>query len=509
MTQVHGPGQSAGAADGASAGTTALRAVSDSPVSESRATAVPAPALWGLTARQLHDAFWSSRGVQCVRRGESQRLDRAAELYLLVDPEQLVLFDLSKLRERFTWNNAAVMRVRLIEKHENYSERVVTNGDGCVDRIERIYSARGFVSFRVMLTPSKRLAAIWMNAPSRRAGWDLLRRSVNWLRVDHLRTVGMVYEEGDRDQERRFLDQLVDRWRQPGQVIEGIREIEPDVWAVSGETVSNQCTRVGPLWFGLGTASDSHPCVVGPRWDRDRVVNSSLANGHVRVRPIAEIEPMDATDPVAVPQKSVIYPVAKRIFDIVFSAIVLVAFAPVFLVVVLLILMEGGRPVFFGHVRQGRGGRLFKCWKFRTMVRNAEAIADELGAYNICDGPQIYIQNDPRVTRVGKVLRNLQLDEMPQFWNVLIGQMSVVGPRPSPVDENVFCPAWRDARLSVRPGITGLWQLLRTREPGEDFREWIKFDLRYVKRANFLFDLKIIAQTIWTVVLGRRGRAAD
>jgi lipopolysaccharide/colanic/teichoic acid biosynthesis glycosyltransferase len=227
------------------------------------------------------------------------------------------------------------------------------------------------------------------------------------------------------------------------------------------------------------------------------------------VRPIAEVEPIDSADPVAVPRQSVIYPLAKRAFDIVFSLCVLIAFAPAFALVALLILMEDGRPILFGHVRQGRGGRLFRCWKFRTMVPNAEQIADELGAYNICDGPQVFIQNDPRVTRIGRVLRNLQLDEMPQFWNVLIGQMSVVGPRPSPIDENVFCPAWRDARLSVRPGITGLWQLMRTREPGEDFREWIKYDLRYVKTAGFLLDLKIIARTAWAVFGGRRGRAID
>ncbi len=466
--------------------------------------------VWGLSTRQLHDAYWGSRGVQCVRRGESQRLDRAAELYLLVDPEQLVTFDLSSLRERLTWNNAAVMRLRLVDKRdEKYSERVVTNADGCVDRIERCYGSRGFVSFRVMLTPNRRLAAIWMNATSRRAGWDLLRRSVNWLRVDHLRTAGTVYQEGDRDQERRFLDQLVERWRQPGQAIEGIREVEPDVWAVKGEALSSECTRVGPLWLGLGAANDHRPCVVGPAWEADRLSQSSLAAGHVRVLPIAEVEPIDAAEPVAVPRKRVIYPVAKRLFDICFSLGMLIGLSPIFAFVALLIMLENGRPIFFGHVRQGRGGRLFRCWKFRTMVPNAEQIADELGEYNICDGPQVYIRNDPRVTRIGNVLRSLQIDELPQFWNVLIGDMSVVGPRPSPVDENVFCPAWRDARLSVRPGITGLWQLMRTREPGEDFREWIKYDLRYVKNASFLFDLKIIVRTAWAIVGGRRGREAD
>jgi len=484
------------------------------PVQAVEPVPIPAPTpletVWGLRSRQLHDAYWASRGVQCVRRGETQRLERAAELYLLIDADQLALFDIAGLHERLTWSNAAITRLRIIdERDEEYSERVVTGADGCVDRIERIYRARGFLSFRVMLTPSRRLASIWMNATSRRAGWDVLRRSVPWVRVDHCKCEGRVFQEGDRDQERRFIDELVQRWKQPAQSIEGITQVDPGVWAVQGEVMSRETTRVGPLWIGLGAGERKSPCMVGPAWSGDRVSASSLAAGHVRVRRIADIEPIDASEPVPVPRRSVMYPVTKRAFDIVFSLSVLVAFSPLFAVVAVLILLENGRPIFFGHVRQGRNGKLFHCWKFRTMVPNANQIARDLGEYNVCDGPQVYIPDDPRVTRIGKVLRNCQIDELPQFWNVLRGQMSVVGPRPSPVDENVFCPAWRDARLSVRPGITGLWQLMRTREPGEDFREWIKYDLRYVKRASFVLDLKIIAKTAMSLVAGRRSREAD
>lgn len=466
--------------------------------------------VWGLGPRELHDAFWAARGVQCVRRGGTQRLLRSAELYLLIEPEQLVIFDLSHLRERLTWNNAAITRLRIIdEQEEDYSERVITADDGCVERIERTYGSHGFISFRIMLTPSRRLAQTWLNAPSRREGWDLLRRSVPWLRVDHCKCAGKVFKEGERDHDRRYIAQLVENWKQPGQVIEGIEEVEPGVWTVHGEVMNSETTRVGPLWFGLGAADEKNACVIGPAWRGDRIALSSLADGHVRVREIAEVEPIESNEPVAVARQSVLYPFAKRAFDIMFSLGVLVAFSPLLLVVALLIVMEDGRPIFFGHVRQGRNGKLFRCWKFRTMVPNAAQIARDLGEYNLCDGPQVYIPDDPRATRIGRVLRNCQLDELPQFWNVLRGQMSVVGPRPSPVDENVFCPAWRDARLSVRPGITGLWQLNRTREPGEDFREWIKFDLRYVKRASFILDLKIIARTAMSVVGGRRSRADD
>ncbi len=99
-------------------------------------------------------------------------------------------------------------------------------------------------------------------------------------------------------------------------------------------------------------------------------------------------------------------------------------------------------------------------------------------------GFQVFIRSDPRVTRVGHFLRRFEIDEFPQFWNVLRGEMSIVGPWPSPDGENQYCPAWREIRLSVRPGITGLWQLKRTRALGEDFQEWIKYDVEYVRRAG-------------------------
>ena len=141
--------------------------------------------------------------------------------------------------------------------------------------------------------------------------------------------------------------------------------------------------------------------------------------------------------------------------------------------IMLAIWIEDGRPFFFGHTRETLGGREFSCWKFRSMRKDAEKIKEQLKKPNQADGPQFYIENDPRLTRVGRFLRKYNLDEFPQFWNVLVGDMSVVGPRPSPHHENQFCPAWREARLSVRPGITGLWQVKRTRRarqrlPGVD-----------------------------------------
>jgi lipopolysaccharide/colanic/teichoic acid biosynthesis glycosyltransferase len=134
------------------------------------------------------------------------------------------------------------------------------------------------------------------------------------------------------------------------------------------------------------------------------------------------------------------------------------------------------------------------------MKNGAEKMNDIIAQLNQVDGPQVYIENDPRITKVGRFLRKYNLDEFPQFWNVIKGDMSIVGPRPSPRKENQYCPAWREARLSVRPGITGLWQIRRTRNKGADFQEWIKYDLEYVENMSLSLDLKIIYKTVEQVI---------
>jgi lipopolysaccharide/colanic/teichoic acid biosynthesis glycosyltransferase len=129
------------------------------------------------------------------------------------------------------------------------------------------------------------------------------------------------------------------------------------------------------------------------------------------------------------------------------------------------------------------------------MVTGAHAIQEKLRVVSQVDGPQFNMADDPRISTVGWFLRETYIDEIPQFFNVLLGQMSVVGPRPSPEPENTLCPFWRDARLSVRPGITGLWQISRTREPMKDFQEWIRYDVEYVRNLSLKMDLWICWQT--------------
>jgi len=186
----------------------------------------------------------------------------------------------------------------------------------------------------------------------------------------------------------------------------------------------------------------------------------------------------------------------KRIADIIAAVIVLILFAPVLPIIALVIKLTSRGPVFFKDPRQGLHGRAFKCLKFRTMIVGAERIQDKLRGVSQVDGPQFKMEDDPRLNAVGKFLRDTYIDEIPQFFNVLLGQMGVVGPRPSPESENTMCPSWRDARLSARPGITGLWQVYGTRQPMKDFQEWIHYDIKYVRELSLKMDLWICWQTI-------------
>jgi lipopolysaccharide/colanic/teichoic acid biosynthesis glycosyltransferase len=191
----------------------------------------------------------------------------------------------------------------------------------------------------------------------------------------------------------------------------------------------------------------------------------------------------------------------KRIADVIASVTVLILFAPVLPVIALAVKFNSSGPVFYKAVRQGLHGKPFSCLKFRTMITGADLMQEKLRYKSQVDGPQFKMeQTDPRITAVGKFLRDTFLDEIPQFINIFLGQMSLVGPRPSPEEENTTCPYWRDARLSVRPGITGPWQLYRTRLPGRDFQEWIYYDTEYVRKLSLKTDIRICIGTVRKLV---------
>lgn len=195
------------------------------------------------------------------------------------------------------------------------------------------------------------------------------------------------------------------------------------------------------------------------------------------------------------------YRSSKRALDIVASATGLVLISPFLAIVALLVKATSRGPILFGHKRQGLGGKEFRCLKFRSMREGAEALQDSLRTQNEVDGPQFKIDRDPRLTPIGDWLRRTNVDELPQLLNVLMGRMSLVGPRPSPDDENQLCPAWRRARLSVKPGMTGLWQVLRMRDADHsDFQEWIYYDVEYARHQSLSLDLGILLYTLPSMV---------
>ena len=195
-----------------------------------------------------------------------------------------------------------------------------------------------------------------------------------------------------------------------------------------------------------------------------------------------------------------VYRVLKRAFDIVFSACVLVCLSWLFLIVAIAIKADDPEgPVIFSQARVGRDGREFRMYKFRSMCVDAESRLAELAGRNEKDGPVFKMADDPRVTRVGRFLRKTSIDELPQFVNVLVGDISVVGPRPAlPKEVAQYTPRQRQ-RLSVKQGITCYWQTRRNRD-SITFDEWVDLDLIYVKKCGLWSDLKLIVQTVGCVL---------
>ena len=192
----------------------------------------------------------------------------------------------------------------------------------------------------------------------------------------------------------------------------------------------------------------------------------------------------------------------KQFMDSIGSFLALVLSSPIFGLVALLIKLTSPGPVLFRQQRSGINGRPFTLYKFRTMVTNAEQFQHELAAMNEMNGPVFKVTNDPRVTPIGKFLRKYSLDELPQFYNVLRGEMSLVGPRPLPVNEvKRFNDLAHRRRLSVKPGLTCLWQV-RGRSNVTDFKEWVRLDLEYIDNWSLWLDLRILWRTLPAVLAG-------
>jgi lipopolysaccharide/colanic/teichoic acid biosynthesis glycosyltransferase len=454
--------------------------------------------VWGLDVVQLHARYWAAHGVQVVRQGEPSQIVRHAEMFLLVDPRSLAIFRLAPLMESLNWIQPQVLFVRLHDRRERgYRERVVTDVHDRFVCFRRLYDASDDARFmRVALTPDRDIARLWQNAPDPLAAWRRLRKYV--ARTDRMTVSadGAMYDRWSDREVAWYVQDLVEQWKRPVSTISRAHAGEGEVWKDPKSQIDANAKFVGPVWVGAGRHIDGGSTVIGPAvvWDEPTAKPPT--------EPIEwlNIEPAEPRTEASVRDATPLDRAAKRLFDLFFSAVAVLVTLPIYPLIMLAIWLEDGRPIFFAHRRETLGGAEFPCVKFRSMRKDAEKIKQDLMARNQADGPQFFIENDPRISRVGAFLRKYHLDELPQFFNVLAGHMSIVGPRPSPRKENQYCPPWREARLSVRPGITGLWQVRRTRRAGNDFQEWIKYDIEYVETRTFWLDMKIIAQTILQIV---------
>lgn len=195
------------------------------------------------------------------------------------------------------------------------------------------------------------------------------------------------------------------------------------------------------------------------------------------------------------------YQIMKRIIDLALCLLVLPTILPVIAICAILIWIDNPGPIFFKQYRTGKGGKRFKMYKLRTMATNAEELKLKYAHLNELTWPDFKITNDPRVTRVGRILRKTSLDELPQIFNIVKGDMSWVGPRPTSFDVSTYS-LWHTERLEVLPGLTGLWQV--SGRSNLDFDDRLHLDIEYIERQSLLLDIQIMLQTV-TAIFTQRG----
>lgn len=467
----------------------------------------------------------------------------AADFFLLIDPRRLSgpppAFDrlLSHLaRPR------AVQHLVYPSRADGVRERVVYDRDHGVRRVERLY--HGVTHFDVATVAASLFTGAHLRELPHPDISDLKSLRLEFVRHGvpsedvalKDRVIDLESDAGLLQLSDRVLDTLTSRTPPAG-----FTAAAPDVWVSRSATVAPSARLYGPAVLQPGCRIGENAIVVGPAvvgaaarvGHRASIVHSVVSAG-ARVESDAFVRDQVVTgaagrcwngDPVIsdevvsaarevlaarspTPRQAArhetrrrtrAYDVVKRAADAVCAGVGLVILSPVLLAAALLIRLTSRGPVLFAHDREGRDGEVFRCLKFRTMVSDAHARQRALYQASAVDGPQFKLANDPRITRVGHWLRRTNLDELPQLINVVRGEMSLIGPRPSPFRENQLCVPWRRARLSVRPGITGLWQVCRRDRAYGDFHQWIHFDMLYVRHRSIGLDARILAATLLTL----------
>lgn len=301
-------------------------------------------------------------------------------------------------------------------------------------------------------------------------------------------TVCAILPETTPDGAAKLIDRVGEQGKRRGMSIEPVLYTYPFNWFKQEKDGDCDDDENTPPSGGIGRGAGVEPAA-GRVAEWIRRAEESGNRQRVRARPLEEL--------LARPPS-----IAKRAIDTVAAGLVLLMASPVLAVIAIAIKTTSSGPVIFKQYRTGLGGRPFQIWKFRTMCNDAEKQKAALRAISEQDGPAFKLANDPRVTRVGALLRKTSLDELPQLWNVLRGDMSLVGPRPLPIDEQALCDQWHRGRLDVMPGLTCIWQVEgRSRV---SFEEWMRMDLGYIRTNHVWRDIRIMLATVPAVLL-RRG----
>ncbi len=447
--------------------------------------------LWGLSPIELHDRLWLRRGVVVVRPGDTRPRESGVRRYLAVPESHHLALAIPGRRA-----GRGTHRVRTIgASRTSYQEYLDFDEERSIRSIRREYSPNENARPDCVVTGDGRLAR---------------RLSINTDAIESLNgaapytseTPGIIlFDARDADECARWLGALIEQGDDPATIAPGVRRFGNTAWGVTGADLPASVRLAGPVFLGRGVRLPDDCVVVGP---------AVLPDGWTDEDPFAlGLDTPPRTDTRHSKKRTPVYDRTKRAFDVIAAAVLLIALAPMMAAIAVAIRLQDGTPVLFRQARQTHGGSHFECLKFRTMIRNADALQDQLREQNQVDGPQFAMKHDPRILPIGRWLRKTQLDELPQLWNVIRGEMSLVGPRPSPEYENQCCPPWREARLSVPAGITGLWQVRRRREPDTDFQEWIRYDIEYAARRGWWLDCCILCETAWLFVpyRARIGRA--
>lgn len=462
------------------------------------ASAHQVPTIWGLDAMALHDRFWAARGVQVIRQGQPTEIVHHAEFYLLIGQESLAAFRLGRVIDSLRWLKPKMLFARIHDPRNVFEQTcAITGDDASFVRFDRVPHRSNIRVGRVALTPHADLAAQWMDAASVGGSWRKLRRSIPAHQRATISVDGCVFDRRDDQQRNDFVHALVNLWRRPDSTIARARRLSGEVWADESMPADFDTRFVGPVWIGAGRDLDGINSVVGPAvlWDKPNL------------RPVVEALQWQAIEaggrvanqPSQLAKRS-IYRITKRLFDIAFALILLVVTLPLYPLMMLAIWIEDGRPFFFASRCESVGGRMFTCWKFRTASAHTDHIKHALQQEQQPDTIGFDVAKTPRLTRMGRCMRRANIDAFPQLFHVLRGHMSLVGPRPSPYQENQSGAAWREVRLSIRPGVTGLWQVKRLRESGKGLQEWIRYDVYYVKNASWKMDVYILWNTFKRMV---------